>query len=476
MAIPKLKTKKVELTPLALAQGGAAVVLGVLALVLLASGVSRFRKRRSIEAALHLHDSGRKSAAIEECRSALARDEDYHPARQLLAKILTEEGKLAEAEKEYQALLERGFNGPHVHVGLGIVHLVRASQAADAKASIDAARKSFESGKGCPEAEIGLAQVKLLLALRGQGSLSEARRDFDQIRAKVESQAAVREKMTREGVLDLYAGHGRAAAAEGLYKDAARSFRVCYVYAPYWPVSLANLAYADAQRYATSEPVAGFKLDASGESFSSLMRTLANQSRPADDPTRDAWEMRELAVAYAAGVSGDTNQMSSRIAGVGGDRVDSLAVAAAVWFHHWTKGLDPRADKKTRSDRAYRVAQQLRMLLDRGKWKETGPDRADLLVTLACFVADSALHSTPRGDLAEPEKLLADALAIEKTNFRALRNLAVLKKHQAAGEGDARRKEELLQAAAAPLAEARKAAGDDRAKLDDLAAVEAWKP
>jgi len=441
--------------------------------------------------ALRHHDSGRRVPAIDECRSALDRDEDYQPARQLLAKLLTEQGatdsgRLGEAEREYQILLQKGYDRANVHVGLGVISLMRASVATDSKGAsdlADKARRHFQDARskdsGCPEAEIGLAHVKLLLAVHPalkQGGVSDARAEFEKIRTRLESTEAMRSKITREGVLDLYAGHGRACAEDGASKDAARSFRICTVYFPHWPVALANLAYADARRFSDSPPAPGdLERDPSVASFTSLLDTLLAVTRPEGDPLREAHANRELALAFAYGMADDTLGMNGRINRLGSDRREGLTVSGWVWIQIWQGKKD--VTPKVRGDRAYYAAAPYKTLLGHAKFKDAPPaERAAALNVVGVLVAESAYYTSSAHVFPEAEKALLEASGLEKANFRFHRNLAVLRKMMASRESDPEKKKAALAQAQQSIEEARKAAGSDPAKLENLGRVEGWKP
>ncbi|MBI2900167.1 MAG: hypothetical protein HYY17_08270 [Planctomycetes bacterium] len=479
MAIAKIKGKKLEMTPRAIAELCAAGALAIVAVVFLLAGVNRFRLRRSMNAALEKHDTNHRAPAIEECRSALERDENYHPARQLLAKVLVEEGgsdpgKLAEAEKEYQTLLQKGYDKANAHVGLGVIFLLRADAANDAKpvsdfaskarAAFDAARKADAS---CMEAEIGLLHVRLLLAVHPatrQGNPADVRGDFDKLRARLESAEAVRSRITREGLLDLYAGLGRALAGEGNSRESARSLRTCLVYAPQWTTPLGNLAYLDAQRIMAEPPArAELENDRNLLSFTALLQNAASVPRADSDFLKEANATREIALSYAYGLSEDFGWLVDKLERAGPTRYDSLSVSAFAWIRSWQRLLE-RKDVSNRTGRASKAAEAVKALLAHERMKDPkNPERLVALNNAGVLYTDSAVINRAPHHFPPAEKAFQEALAIDKGNYRVNRNMAILQKWTGG-------------AAKPYLDAARAAAGSDDAKRKDLDAIEAWKP
>ncbi len=315
----------------------AAGVLFLVSAVLLYLGIQEYRLQDAAVSAFEAYDANEQAKVGDHCRAALEIDERYHPARQLLAKVLLEQEKpdLDAAEKEYRTLIDRGYPEPNAHVGIGMIALIRASREEDPAAVanwIKSARHAFQdAGEGCPEAEIGLAHAALLENLENGGSLAPVKVRFQKILSRLESDLSARSSITRDGLVDLYAGLGRASCDPGSYQEeAATWFHISHYYAPDWALPLVNLIYIDAQRYATGTfTPEQLKAEKSRMiSLTQLVEPLLNKS-PA---VKEAHLQRQLAIAYAfsraGGISEFQNQIRKLRTGLYQDRIEPFRMEA----------------------------------------------------------------------------------------------------------------------------------------------------
>lgn len=487
MAIAKVKNRKLEITPQAMIELAIAGGLVITSLIFVYLGVNRWLLKRSITKALTLHDQNNPGLVAEECRSALRKDGKYHLARQLLAKALIDEGgkdpaKLAEAEKEYQELIAAGYDKPNAHVGLGVISLIRADQASDSKqytdhankarASFDAARKMDAT---CIEAEIGMANVRLLLAIKAGGDLADARKDFERIRTKLEASQDLRSKVTKEGLIDLYAGLARTMSGTGNWNEASRLYRICFLYAPEWELPLVNLAYTDAERYAngtfTREQLDN---DQTLKNFTMQLQNMALKS----ELLKEVHAVRELGISVACGHAEHVEEMQSRIQRLESTypgRYDILYTRCYIWL---TLARKTEPFKGPRLRYASEAATALKLLLDTNEMKDAArtAERLVILNATAAMLEATSLESRSDTQLYEAEKLLRAAIELDKEGAHAYvlwRNLAAVLKRMSAYQLRNYTPDQIKAAIEEALTKAGAAPGADVA---DLAKIKAWNP
>lgn len=438
MAIAKVSKKKLELTPQAMIELGIAAGLVIVSFLLLWLGVNRWLLKRSIVKALELHDQNNPGLVAEECRSALAKDDQYHIARQLLAKVLVDDAakdasKLNEAEKEYQALLAAGYDKSNAHVGLGVISLIRADQATDPKQIADhvaKARSSFDAARkmdsACLEAEIGMANAKLLLAVKTGGDLSDARKDFEKLRAKIEKQGTV---ITKAGLVDFYSGFARTMAGSGNWNDASRCYRICYLYAPEWELPLVNLAYTDAERYATQKfTKEQLESDPTLKNFTIQLQNMSVKS----EALKEVHTVREMALSIAFGQADQAYEVEDRLRRLESaypNRLDILFTKAWIWLEI-ARRVEP--GKQGRIVHVGRAATAIKQLLELKEVKE-GPveERIVLLNSAAVMLEAAFMSGGSEPQLYEAETFLREAIKLDKDGRSAYvlhRNLAAVLK------------------------------------------------
>src|SRR5262245_28407449 len=124
MAIEKIEgAPKVEWTTSTLIQLGVSGALVLLSFLFGWLAFSNWRFKSNLVEGYQEYDRGRADAAIKPLETSLSWRKDHTGARELLAKILCDKGKLDEARKHYGILVQQGYGVPQVHVGLGVITL-----------------------------------------------------------------------------------------------------------------------------------------------------------------------------------------------------------------------------------------------------------------------------------------------------------------------------------------------------------------
>jgi tetratricopeptide (TPR) repeat protein len=313
---------KMEWTMATIVQLAASGVLVLLSLLFGWLAFSNWRFKSNLIEGYEEVDRGRPLAAKAPLEAALSWRKDHAGARELLAKLLCDEDKLDDARKEYLILKGMGHAVPQVHVGLGVITLKEAESLDKSKveALVKEAEASFKSAAGTPEAEIGLGHCELVLArkLNDPAHYAKAQAIFAKIRGVMDQKRDIRAEITRDGLVDYYAGLGKALSGGEKVDDGAReAFRACVQYLPasVSVLPLANLLSLEARRFAAFSEGndALLKLQAEAAALrnqtGSLWRGLKNQSER--ERLREPWMMYSLALAQAWGRAGNTNEMQS---------------------------------------------------------------------------------------------------------------------------------------------------------------------
>lgn len=323
MAIEKIQgAPKVEWTRITILQLAGAGVLALLSVILFWLGFSNWRFKENVTEGYQAYDRGRPKAAKGALESALGWRPKDAGSRELLAKILCDEGKLDEALKHYAVLAGSGFTGPQVHIGMGIISLKEA-QALDNPKGVEAkvAEAAAEFGKsaGVPEAEIGRGHCELLLAYKLHDPSHEAKAQaiFSKVRTALQQSRDFRAGITRDGLIDYYAGLGKALASGEKPDEGAReAFRASFQYTGLgWALPMANVLALEARRLAQFSGGTEALQKMQGE-----LNTLRNQTsvqwRAMKNPEereelREPWVTFSLALAQAWGRAGNANEMSN---------------------------------------------------------------------------------------------------------------------------------------------------------------------
>ncbi|HEX7901365.1 MAG TPA: tetratricopeptide repeat protein [Planctomycetota bacterium] len=255
MAIEKIEKKKVEFTRASVAQLGVSAALVIGSLVMGYLSFANWRFKSSLSEAYRAYDVGNVGQAAPLLRDALSWRPEHPGARQLLAKIETEAGSFDQAESHYQKLRAQNQNDAPVRIGLGVLHLRRAERAEDEKVVKDLvgkAREEFRQAGEAPEGEIGLGHCELLLAwkLKDEKALATAKTIFEKVRKTLDGDAKARARITREGLVDYYAGLGKVLTSSPGYDPAASAaWKACGQYARRWTAPQAAYLYMEARRF-----------------------------------------------------------------------------------------------------------------------------------------------------------------------------------------------------------------------------------
>ena len=286
---------------------GIAAVLAVLALLFLFMAWGRSRMKSNLKNGLFYYTSHRVGNAIPSLQAALRADPLNPWARELLAKIEAESGSLNGAEENYQTLLSQGFDRPTVHVGLGVTYLRMAERAKTPEEMgkhLVKARAAFQKGGSVPEAKIGLAHTFLLEGVqKGSDSLiGQARQKFEEVRGDLSKGKSQRARITRDGLIDYYAGIGRATASSETYsEDASNYFQAAQTLAPGWESVIANYLLLEAQRFASTDFDSTWLMERKTELFKMLAKykTMWSGNVKQYGGLKLPWLQLKLAVAYA---------------------------------------------------------------------------------------------------------------------------------------------------------------------------------
>jgi tetratricopeptide (TPR) repeat protein len=323
MAIERIEgAPKVEWTASTLIQLGIAVVLIGLSGLFGWMGFSNWRFKVNLVEGYQENDRGRSKFAKQPLQDALSWRPKHTGARELLAKILCDEGKLDEAHKQYTLLSLEGYNVPQVHIGLGVIAL-KEVEALDKPKVIEAkvaeADAEFRKAAGVPEAEIGRGHCELVLArkLEDPSHYAKAQAQFAKVRTAMDQSREFRAGITRDGLVDYYTGLGKALASGDKYDDGARdAFRACFQYTgTSWGLPMANVLSLEARRFSqfTEGNDVLLKLQPDINALRNQTVAFWKSIKNAEDKeeVREPWLMFSLALAQAWGRAGNVVEMSN---------------------------------------------------------------------------------------------------------------------------------------------------------------------
>lgn len=320
MAIEKIEgAPKVEWTAATLIQLGVTVVLVLLSALFGWLGFANWRFKSNLVEGYQEYDRGRASSAKGPLEAALSWRPNHTGARELLAKVLCDDGKLDEARKHYQRLLAQGHTVPQVHIGLGVIAL-KEVEALDKPKAIEAlvteAANAFRSAGSIPEAEIGLGHCDLVLGrkLGNPAYYTRAQGTFGKIATAME-QREFRTKITRDGLVDYYAGLGKSLGSSDKPDErATAAFLACFQYTPNWMVPLANVLSLDARRFSQFSEGNDVLLKLQPDIVQRRNQAGAvwkSKGQKEREILREPWMMYSLALAQAWGRAGNITEMQS---------------------------------------------------------------------------------------------------------------------------------------------------------------------
>lgn len=259
MAIEKVeKSQKVELTKEALFSFIGAGVAAVLALLFGWFAFSNWKAKTALVDGFQAYESNRLGEAKRALQDAASWKPEHVGVKQVLAKIACDAGgsELSVAEDNYKKIRALGVDGSTEKVGMGVLWLKRAEKATapkEVQEFIGKAQAEFRGANDIPEGEIGLGHCDLLLGskLGDAKKLGEARVKFENIRKSLGNHATAA-KISRDGLIDYYAGLGRVLSVSDKpeeLKEAREAFQSCVQIARRWEVARANIELIEARRW-----------------------------------------------------------------------------------------------------------------------------------------------------------------------------------------------------------------------------------
>jgi hypothetical protein len=432
-------------------QMGVSAVLLILSLVLGYMAFARWRFKASLAEGYREYAVGNMGRATPALKDALGWRPDHAGARELLAKIEAESGALDSAARQYETLRAAGHNPAPVRVGLGVVHLRRAEKAEDLKQvqeHVAKAREEFKAAAAeAPEGEIGLGHCDLLLAwrLKDEKARETARAAFEKVRRKLDADAGLRARITREGLLDYYAGLGKVLSDDPAYDPAATAaWRACGQYARRWSVPQAGVLASEARRFPAwkdgAEGLNALKPEATRlrNDASNLFR---GQSRDAGQGLQEAWLVYTLSLTQAWARAGNLNEHALLMAdfkgGSGGlsDRVEPVLVDALVRLELAAQD-HPNAGVLDGHARA--AATPLLDLVDKrltASDEATQERRARALNALGWIEAWRGSYTNSKALLGSAAKRLEEASKLRPQEFVYARNALVVHKRIGSAAG-----------------------------------------
>ena len=323
MAIEKVEGKpKVEWTPTTLINLGVSVVLILLSGLFGWLAFANWRFKVNLVEGYQEYDRGRPSVAVKQpLETALSWRPNHTGARELLAKVLCDEGALEAARKHYNMLELQNYKVPQVSVALGVLSLKEAETRTNPKeieALVNEAAGHFKRAPGVPEAEIGMGHCDLVLGrkLANPAYFARAEKTFTKIQTAMENKE-FRAKITRDGLIDYYTGLGKALSSGAQFNENARAaFLACYQYTPTWSLPMSNVLSLEAKRFAqmNEHNDTMMKLAPDINALRNQARLIYGGLKKNDDEKtayREAWVMFSLALAQAWGRAGNLNEMGN---------------------------------------------------------------------------------------------------------------------------------------------------------------------
>jgi tetratricopeptide (TPR) repeat protein len=323
MAIEKIEgTPKVEWTPVVLIHLGVAILLVLLSGLFGWLAFANWRFKVNLVEGYQEYDRGRPPVAVKQpLEAALSWRPNHTGARELLAKVLCDEGALDAARKHYKMLELQGYKVPQVAIGLGVCALKEVeplNQPKQIEALVNEAAGYFKQAPGVPEAEIGVGHCDLVLArkLGNPAYYTRAQATFKKIQTAMET-PKFRAEITRDGLIDYYTGLGKALSSGGnQFDESARAaFLACYQYVPTWSLPMSNVLSLEARRFsAMNEPNEVLvKLSPDINALRNQARQIYNgiKIREEKDSYRESWIMFSLSLGQAWGRAGNLNELSN---------------------------------------------------------------------------------------------------------------------------------------------------------------------
>lgn len=439
MAIEKVEKKRVEFTTASVVQLSVSGFLVVLACVLGYFAFANWRFKTSLMEGYRAYDVGNTGQAAPALRNALSWRPDHAGARGLLAKIETESGAYDQAEALYRKL---GTSGAPVKIGLGAIQLRRAERAEsekDVRELVEKARGEFRAAAGAPEGEIGLGHCELLLAwkLKDEKAAAAAKAIFERLRKSIDSDGKTRAKITREGLVDYYAGLGKTLNDVPGYDPAASAaWKACSQYARRWTLPQSAYLYSEARRFdGWKEGLDGLqalRVEAMRlrNDTSNAFKTMPREQGHA---LQEAWIVYTLSLGAAWARAGNFNEHTQLMGdfknpGTGlNERLEPFMLDALLR----TELASTDLPNMSLQDGHMRSAITAYTELDR---RLSGADdvsrlkKATVLNNLGWMEAWRGTYTNNKGLLTQATRRFEDAIKLDPDDYVFYRNLLVVKK------------------------------------------------
>ncbi len=263
------KVGKWIFTPISIAELCGVLVLSIMGISFGVSAYRDFKLKYNFDKAIIFYSSNQSGNASDRLAGAMsARTAEEWPYPHLLqAKVNVNEGKLEEAQGEFEKLKsvkpgEHGWSKAHqasVYVGLGCIALRRYDDGLEKQKPVpkllDDAKAAFKEAQSiddkCLEAGIGLAHV----ALRAGWDPTKAmisKESCDLAQGELKKVDAANLTPTIDGLVDKYMAQGRIAYERQDYSGAELEFRRAFQLQPSWKAPFANVAFMMARYFTVS--------------------------------------------------------------------------------------------------------------------------------------------------------------------------------------------------------------------------------
>ncbi len=456
MAIPKVKSNKVEWSTQSIVQFSVSGGLIVLSLIMGWLAIARFQLKRNLVAGLQAMDRNQEGDVEPYLQSAVGWKKSHVGARLALAKRYADSGKLDDGEALYRELLadpdleEKGLVG----VGLGVIALKRAEKEKDAtqfKNRIKEAQAAYGTANHLPEGKLGIKLADLMREIRDKNADGVAKLQAAFTGLINDAKSGKSGQWTREGLIDLYAGAGMSYAYGGGYsKEAAQYFNSCYSLAPQWPLPLVNKVYLEAAYLRAGSDIPPTKLQEMKTAWDTEKNDWDSKATsPAYIALREAWFQYCIAQAYRYGSAGLIQEYRNYIhqlkskSDLNG-RYEVIKVHLGIFMHFGMRpGIDPESRNNDVMQASTEIENFLKGELSRRSEAEWVTLKALALANFAVCLEHRGVREMNNNFHQEAVKNLKEALEIEKKSlglpdgaYETNRNLAVILKRLNNAEGE----------------------------------------
>ncbi len=441
MAIEKIKKTKIEISKAAAVQMAISAALAVLSIILGYMAFVKWRFKANLVSGYESYDSNDLEGGRKGMEAALSWRPDHVGARELLAKIYCDTNVLDRAEENYNRILAQGADRPEIFVGLGVLYVKKAdkAEAKEVPQLLRQARDYFERAGGIPEAAIGLGHCDLLEAERLSAADNPRRyeaaiRRFKKLREDMAARQDYRASCSRWGLIDYYAGLGKALSASDAPEDlaaASAAFRSCYQMVRRWPLPMANILLMEARRfheksYERTEMLAMKKEALDLRREMELWKNAALKDAYAE--VKDPWLQYTMALAKAFLWAGEENDYDALVREVTGGLFENRPEPYLFNCAQRTRwALKDESAKETEA-RLQKAAAAYKALLGQAMFKEERAKawRAAAHNNLGWILAWLGSYNGNETTLREARAQLEEAVKIFPGDYVFNRNLCVV--------------------------------------------------